>query len=826
MKKVLCLNFLVWMDYVTRDVHLALRLLLKSKGFAAAAIITLALCIGANTAIFSMLYALVLKPLPYQEPGRIVEVTNSFSRASGPSSVAQYLDLKEHTDAFARLALWKVSEFTLGFGGEVVRSTGVLTTPEMFDVLGLKPVFGRFFAGKSRPANNKVLVLTQSFWKSHFQEDPGVLGRTMHIDGESYEIIGVAPHSFEAFDARAQFVLPLVWTPGQEDPIARYSLSLNLYGRLRPEATIATAYAQVTALERRFYNSLAPSLREFLDRRGHRISIDPVRTQQVELVKPKLYMLQGGVLFVLLIGCVNVANLLLARSNARQGELAIRIALGAGRGAIARQLLVESILLVWCGAALGLAFAWSALGIMNRFTAQLLPNALPMAINGPVLGYTALIMALTPFAIGLFPIVHVLGSNLITLMQNQSRGASGGRGIRTISGSLVAVQTALTLILLIGAGLLIRSFANVLSVEPGFNPRQLIAARIALPADYGRDGRDQQFQQRLVDALHEISGFRSVSLATATPLQSWNLPFLSIRLRNYILPEGASQMGASFIGATPSYLETMQIPLLAGRWFNAGDANGGHPVFVVNEDFARRHFAGGSAVGQHFTFIPPQQRPEDWPEIVGVVGNVRHLSVEQNSGAAFFYNPLVQNPFYPSELSVLIRSSRSAHEVIALLRETVNKIDPALPVFKAGPMESIISTSFDGRRFILLLLGSFAGIALVLSAVGIYGVLAYDVSQCTHEIGIRGAIGATPTQVTMLILRQGMGKAGIGLVIGIVGAFQISRFMTSLLFEVKPVDPAAYVGVTLLLLLVALLACYIPARRAGHMSPITSLRCE
>lgn len=349
MKKVLCLNFLVWMDYVTRDVHLALRLLLKSKGFAAAAIITLALCIGANTAIFSMLYALVLKPLPYQEPGRIVEVTNSFSRASGPSSVAQYLDLKEHTDAFARLALWKVSEFTLGFGGEVVRSTGVLTTPEMFDVLGLKPVFGRFFAGKSRPANNKVLVLTQSFWKSHFQEDPGVLGRTMHIDGESYEIIGVAPHSFEAFDARAQFVLPLVWTPGQEDPIARYSLSLNLYGRLRPEATIATAYAQVTALERRFYNSLAPSLREFLDRRGHRISIDPVRTQQVELVKPKLYMLQGGVLFVLLIGCVNVANLLLARSNARQGELAIRIALGAGRGAIARH--CSSKAFCWFGAA-------------------------------------------------------------------------------------------------------------------------------------------------------------------------------------------------------------------------------------------------------------------------------------------------------------------------------------------------------------------------------------------------------------------------------------------------------------------------------------------
>jgi predicted permease len=801
-------------------------MLAKNKGFAATALVTLALCIGANTAIFSMLYALVIKPLPYRDPARIVEVYNSFPKVGLnklPSNIVQYLDFKEHTDAFAQLALWQLGEFTLGEEGGPARITGVLATAEIFAVLGVQPVLGRFFTSENHlPGTDKVLVLAQSFWASQFQEDPGVIGRTVRLDGETFEIIGVAPHEFEAFDARAKFVRPLSWPPDSVNQFARYGVTPQLYGRLKSGATIGAAYAQVAALEKQFYDSAPPGFREFLDRSGHIIGVDTVQTQRVEPVKTSLYLLQGGVLFVLLIGCVNVANLLLARSNARQGELAIRVALGAGRGVIARQLLIESALLTWLGAAFGLGLAWVALGATYRFTSQLLPNALPFAIDGRVLGYTALIATVMSLAIGLLPVVHVLGGNLLGLMQSRSRGASTGHGVRTMSSALVVAQMAFALMLLTGAGLLIHSFANAVAVDPGFDPRQVITARVALPAEYQKDNRTLQFQQRLLAALQEIPGV-TASLATATPFGT-GMPINAFTLRDYTLPAGAAQPGAFHLGASPTYLETLHIPLREGRWFTESDTDKSRPVFVVDEDFTKRFFAGRSAVGQHLTFGGPPPKEEDWPEIVGVVGNVRHNGVEERSGNPFLYHPLKQTPF--GGVSLFIRTARPAPDVIALLRGKIAAIDPALPVFQAGPMESVISTRLNNRRAIMLLLGSFAGLALFLSAIGIYGVLAYDVSQRTREIGIRGAIGATREQIVMLILRQGLWKTGVGLLIGIVGALVLSRFMTSLLFDVKPTDPLAYVVVSFLLLGIALVASYLPARRAARIDPIIALRSE
>ena len=808
------------------DGRFALRMLAKNKGFAVTALLTLALCIGANTAIFSMLYALVIKPLPYQDPARIVEVYNSFPKVGLnklPSNIVQYVDFKEHAPAFDHLALWQPGEFTLGEEGGPTRVAGVSATAEIFQVMGVQPLAGRFFTTANHlPGAGKLVVITESFWTAQFQRNPGAIGQTLLLDGDSFEIIGVAPHDFEAFDARAKFVRPMTWPPEGVTKFARYGVSPRLYGRLKPTATAEQAFAQVASLEKQYYDTAPAGAREFLDRSGHVIGLDTVHAQRTEPLRTSLFLLQGGVLFVLLIGCVNVANLLLVRSNARQGELAIRAAFGAGRGVIARQLLIESTLLVWLGAALGLGLAWIALGASNRFIAQLMPTTLPFAIDGRMLAYTALVATVMSLAIGTLPLVHVLGGNLLGLMQTSGRSASTSRGVRTISSTLVIVQVAFALILLTGAGLLINSFAKAAAIDPGFDPRQLIAARVALPARYRPDNGIGKFQERLLLSLREIPGV-AVSMATATPFET-GLPINAFGLRDVSLPPGASQPGAFHLGASPTYLETLHIPLREGRWFNDTDTNTSRRVFVVDESFAQKYFPGASAVGRHMSFGGTPAKPEDWPEIVGVVGNVRHNGVEEASGNPFLYHPLTQTP--SGEFSVLLRSARPESEVMGLVRRKIAEIDPALPVFKAASMTNVISTRLSNRRAIMILLVSFAAVAVLLAAIGIYGVLAYDVSQRTREIGIRGAIGATREQIMALVLRQGLWKAIIGLAIGLGGALLLSRYLASLLFEMTPTDPLAYVVVTLLLLGVATLASYLPARRAARMDPIIALRSE
>jgi putative ABC transport system permease protein len=820
-----------WFTGLRADLRFAWRTLLKNKGFAASALLTLTLCIGANTTIFSMLYALVIRPLPFDEPSRIVEVYNSFPKVgldNMPSNVVQYLDFKEHAPAFARLALWQLGEATLGDEGAPSRVSLARTTADMFDVLRIQPLVGRFFTAEHHvPKADRVVVLTQSYWESNYQEDPGVLGRTVRLDGETFEIIGVAPHDLEAFDARVKLIRPLAWPPEAERPEARYGVSPRLYGRLAPGATIEQGLAQVTALERQVYESEPPQRRDFLDRSGHIMGVNTVQFQRVDPVRTSFLLLQGGALFVLLIGCVNVANLLLVRSNARRGELAIRAALGAGRAAIARQLIVESALLVALGALAGVALARASIAAANQFTAQLRPGALPFSIDGNVLAYASVVALLMALAIGALPVVHVLGGSLLGSIQTQSRSASGGRGVRVMSGALIVAQVAVALVLLVGAGLLIRSFQRVLSVDPGFDSAQLLTARVALSAGYRGDGPDggmraQQFAQRLLTSLEEIPGVRA-SLATNTPFQG-GLPINAFSLQNYTLPAGAPQPGAFHLGASPSYLETLRIPLKEGRWFTDADVAKGRRVYVVDETFARRFFPDGSAVGQHVTFGAQPAKPEDWPEIVGVVGDVRHLGVEEDSGNPFLYHPLQQTPI--GAVNVLIRTTRPAEEMLTMVRDKVAAIDPALPVFQTGTMEAVINESFSSRRGIMLLLLSFAIVAVVLSAIGIYGVLAYDVSQRSREIGIRGAVGATSAQIISLILKQGVWRAGMGLALGLAGAVAFSRFMASMLFDVEPTDPVAYVAVSALFLGVSLVASYLPARRAARIDPMSALRIE
>ncbi len=814
----------VWLEQTLRDVRHAGRMLRRNRGFTAAAATSLALCIGASTIIFSMLYALVIRPLPFPEPGQLVEIYNSFPKVGMPklpSNIGQYLDIRQHAPAFAQVALWRLDDSTLGEDRGPSRIPVADATAEIFDLLGVRPLLGRFFTPENHvPGADKVVVLTQSFWESHFQSDPGIIGRALRLDGQSFEIIGVAPRVFEAFDARVRLVHPLSWPPGQQFKQGGYSP--QLFGRLKPTAGMGAASSQVAALDKKYYDSASPDMRDFYDRTGHRIRVDTVQTQRAEPVRTSMFLLQAGVLFVLLIGCVNVANLLLARSTARSGEFAMRVALGAGRGAIARQLLVESALLACLGAAGGLGLAWSGLSAANRFTAQLLPDALPFGLDSHVLAYAATVTAVLALVVGLLPVWHLQGGKLTA--PPTGRGTSASRRTRVLGGVLVVAQVAFALVLLTGAGLLIRSFAKVLAVDPGFVPQQVIGARIAVPKE-----KEKSLPPRLEAALREIPGIEA-SLATATPFllvppSQVSMPLGAVELRDYALPSDMSLPSVFYCGVAPSYLETMRIPLHEGRWFNESDMARGRAV-VVDESFAGRFFAGRSAVGQHLVLnAPPPKKDEDWLEIVGVVGNVRHNGVEDNSGQPFLYLPLTQTPFY-GMMSVLIRTARSEPDVVSLLREKVAAIDPGLPVYAAEPMEGVISDSFSNRRGVMLLLASFAGVALLLSAIGIYGVLAYDVSRRTREIGIRSAIGATRPQIAALILRQGLWKAGLGVIAGLAGAAALSRFMTSLLFAVKPTDPFVYAAVSLLLLAVAALACWLPARRAANVNPVEALRAE
>ncbi len=813
---------------VLSDGRQALRQLRKNKSLAAVTLATLALCIGATTAIFSTVYSLLLKPLPFHEPERIVELYTSAQKAGlnhMPANVPFYLDYSKNATSYDGVGLWTFFYAMMGKDDATVRVPGARMTAELFDILRVQPVLGSFFTKEQdRPGADKVIVLTQSYWQTEFAESPEVLGREIWIDSEAYKVIGVAPRIFEAFDARVKFVTPLSWDPRQENPQGRYGVGIQLFGRLKPGASIGQADAEAKTLEKRYVDASPPPVKEFVDRSGMTMNVGGVQEQRVQPVRPTLFMLQGGVAFVLLIGCVNVANLLLVRSNARQSELAIRSALGAGRVTIARQLILESLLLTSLGAALGLGLAWGELRVTNYYLAKMLPQSLPAALDWRVLGFAVLLSLVVGVLIGLIPVVHILRTNLAEVIQRSSRSASSGRGVRALSSVLVVAQVAVALMLLTGAGLLVHSFARALEIDPGFNPRGVVTARIALPrAHRASDDAANKIRERLLQAMREIPGVTSEALAFATPFQG-GLPINAFTLEQDTLPPGSPQPGAFRVVVTPGYLETLGLKLLEGRFLEEADMAPDRHVYVVDESFARKFFPGRPALGGRFTFGNRPAKDSDWPAIVGVVKDVPHNGVEEKSGNPFIYQ--VMQGGRPGGLTLFMRTERPAGDVVAVLREKLHAIDPAIPLFDAGPMTVAVDTSFDNRRAVMLLLAAFAGLALFLSALGIYGVLAYDVSQRTREIGVRGAIGASQGQIVGLILRQGLWKAGIGVALGLIGAAFVSHSMTSLLFGVKPTDPIVYGAVSAVLIAVALLASYLPARRAAKIDPIVALRDE
>jgi predicted permease len=504
--------------------------------------------------------------------------------------------------------------------------------------------------------------------------------------------------------------------------------------------------------------------------------------------------------------------------------LAIRSALGIGRWTIARQLLLESLLLTTLGAALGLGVAWAALRGTNFYLAKMLPQSLPASLDWRVLGFAVALSAVVGLLIGLIPVLHILRTNLAEVIQRNSRGASFGRGVRTLSGALVVAQVAVALMLLTGAGLLIHSFAEALRVDTGIDANNVVTARIALTREHrASDEAANSIRERLLGAMREIPGVTSQAMAFSTPFQG-GLPINAFTLEDDTLPPGSPQPGAFRVIVTPEYLETLGLQLLEGRFYEDADMGSGQRLFVVDQSFARKFFPNGTAVGGRFSFGPRPARAEDWPAIIGVVRDVPHNGVEEKSGNPFIYQ-LMQGG-RPGGYSLFLRTDRPVGDVVTDLRNKVRAIDPGLPLFETGALMDAVGSSFDNRRAVMLLLVTFAGLALFLSALGIYGVLSYDVSQRTREIGVRSAVGASHGQIASLILRQGLWKTGLGVVLGLSGAALLSRSMTSLLFNVQPTDPVVYMAVSLVLIAVALLACYLPARHASRIDPLVALRDE
>lgn len=816
------------LEHLWRDLRFSVRSLRRSPGFSLAVIITLALCVGANVAIFSAVYAFILKPLPFRDPGQLVEVYNAmpkngqFKRAV---SVAQYTDYKRNADLFDVFTLWRVWPFILGEEtGTPVRRGGARVSADLFKMLEVEPLMGRFFTiEESAPGSDHITVLTESFWESHFQSDPDIVGKTIRLSGLNYEIIGVAPRRVERFNRDSLMFKPYEWNPRMESPAARTAVNPEMYARIKSGVRPEVALAQLASLEQRYYTDVAsPALREFLDRGGHQVILAGVRAEQIKSIRSGLIMLQIGALVVLLLACVNVTSLMLARANVRQGELALRQALGAGRVAVTRQLLTESFVLSAAGATAGVLLAWSSLGLINSHVASILYYVHPVSMDPSVLALTLAGAFAIASVIGLLPVVRIWRTNLAAAFQG-GRGSSSAQGRRALSSALVICQVAMAMMLLVAAGLLLKSFARVLRVDLGFDSAGIVHARTQYTANYPDIVSRQAAQGRIVAAMRAIPGVSSVAICSHLPMQGqFNLG--TIPLRGSTLGENDTHPSAAILGVTPEFFDLMGIKVLEGRAFTEADQLRSRRVFIVDRTFAERHFPGRSAVGEGLGTGAPNQPPDSWPVIIGVVENAKFNGPDGQEGLPFAYTALNQGSW--GGYSLLLKTQRPFVDVLRDMRTQLRTVDPALPLYTETTIESAIHDSLRPRRGVLVLLGVFALIALLLSAVGIYGMLAYDVTQRTREIGIRGAIGASRGQISGLILKQGLRNALIGLGLGLVGALALTRYLSSQLYDIAPTDPLSFLGVSLLLLAVALLACWLPARRAAKIDPIIALRAE
>jgi putative ABC transport system permease protein len=811
------------MQTLWQDVRYGVRMLWKKPVFTLIAIITLALGIGANTAVFSVVNSILLRPLPYREPERLVLINHDYPQINLKASVSAfgYRHYRDNAKSFEHVTAVQQGSFNLTGGGEPERINGARVTANFFPLLGAQAGQGRVLLPEEEAdGRNRVAVLSEAFWQRRFGGAANVLNQTITLNGENYTVVGIMPAGLQ-FGREVGFNVE-VWLPLTFPPEMLTSNNLTneflfVIARLRDGVSFQQAQAEMDTLA----DGLRAQYMQGATRQNWGLTISSFNELIVGDIRTPLWILLGAVTLVLLIACANVANLLLARAAERHKEMAIRAAMGAGRGRVLQQLLTESVLLSVIGGVLGLALAAAGVRVLSKLEQLRIPRFHEIGLDGSVLLFTFGLAVLTGVIFGLVPALQMARTDLQeTLKEGGRSGTSLARG--WMRSTFVVVETALALMLLVGAGLLMRSFWRLQQVNPGFEPQQLLTMNLALPEYRYREPQQRAaFYQQALEQIRALPGVQAAGAISVLPLSGSNSSG-SFRIEGREVPQNQSPPHGDRWAATAGYFETMKIPLVRGRFFNERDVADAPGVAIIDETMARKYWPNEDPVGKRITFEGPRDNPR-WREIVGIVGHVKHRGLEGESRVQY-YIPHGQRA--QAGMFLAIRTTGNPSDLAGPVRGVLRNLDKDMPVFRVNTMEQVVADSMTLRRFTLSLLGIFAAIALILALVGLYGVLSYSVTQRSHEIGIRMALGARGADVLALVVKQGMRLTGLGIGIGLVGAFGLTRLMKTLLFGIGAADPLTYVAIAGLLATIALLACWLPARRATKVDPMIALRYE
>ena len=803
------------MDSFLKDIRYGIRSLLKRPGFAAVAVITLALGIGANSAMFSVVNAVLLRPLSYPESDRIVlleGVNPPQGITQSNMSIPDFADWQEQNQVFEQIAGFVTGGSLLTSGDETERVRGTDVTADFFPLFRTNALKGRALqADDSQKGRESVVVLSYGLWQRRFGADQNIVGSKVILDGKNATVVGVMPHGFD-YPAQSELWVPFPVDAAEERRDNRY---VSVITRLKPGVTLSQAQAQLDTINQRLAQAYVET------NSGWNVRLTNLQESLVGAMRSSLLVLLGAVAFVLLIACANVANLLLARATARQKEIAVRTALGASRWRVIRQLLTESVLLSFAGGALGLLLSVWLTKLFIAVSPPNTPRFDEIKPDARVLAFTLALTIITGLVFGLAPALQASRTDLHGRLKEGGRSGSGGASHNRLRSLMMVSEIALSFMLLVGAGLLIKSFMRLREVSPGFNSDNVLTMRVSLlPAKYAQGEPRVQLLRQAIERLTAIPGVQSAGAVLSLPLggDTFNVGRSLIREGHPATPEESSN--AAYLVATPDYFRTLQIPTIRGRAFTDQDTEQNPKVVIVNETMARQLWPGESPIGKHFTIWRDEKFPR---EIVGVVSDTK-ASLDAEAGPQM-YVPYAQDSGWGG-MSLVIRTNGEPTAMTAAVRNEIRTLEKGIPIFNVKTMNDVLLTSVGPRRTPMLLLSAFAGVALLLAMIGIYGVTAYYVTQRTQEIGIRMALGAQMRDVVKLVLKNGMALALIGVVVGLAGAFALTRLMTSLLFGVKATDGVTFAAVSLCLLVTALIACYLPARRATKVDPLVALRYE
>lgn len=810
------------MDTLLQDLRYAIRSLIHSPAFTLVAVVTLALGIGANTAIFSVVNGVLLAPLPYRAPDQLVTVNHfypSLNNLRASVSVPGFRDYRARTDLFVNAAVVNDMAMNMTGTGEPERVTVNLVSGDYFTVFGVPPALGRALRpDEAEAGHNHVVVLSWGFWQSRFGGDRGAIGRQVILDNEGYEIVGVMGPDFkDFFTRRVDLWTPITFKPKDFADNRRTNEFLGFAARLAPGVTFEHAQTEMHALAAKLRQDYPNNYASDWD-----LLVTGMADESARNIRAGLLLLLGAVAFVLLIACANVANLQLARTAARARDVAVRVALGASPQRLVRYLLTESLVLAVAGGVLGLILAAWGVPALLSLTADSLPTTAHVGLDARVLAFALLASLITGVLFGLAPAVHVARSDLHESLKEGGR-AVGQRSSLALRRGLVVTTVALALTLLVGAGLLIRSFGRLVDVDPGFKPDHLLTFYVTLPkAKYPNDTVRIGVLQRLTAAIGAAPGVVAAGGTTNIPFGG-NWSTASFNVEGYQPPPKAPMPWGDMRTVTPSYLPTMGVPLLAGRMFTDADRDGAPAVCIVDQEMVKRYWPNTDPIGKRITFNDLSDSSIRWITVVGVVGHMAHEGLDaQKRVQVYFSLAQIGRPF----LGMAVRTTGDPLQAVGTVRSAMRTVDPDLPLAGIATMDHLIEQSMGGRRFAMLLLGGFAVLAMILASIGLYGVMSYTVTQRARELGVRVALGASTGEVVGLVLGQGVRLALAGVGIGLLAALLLTRVMRGMVFGVSTTDPVTFVAIPMLLVGVALVATYLPARRATAVDPIEALRAE